>query len=101
MSPKGIKPNPEKKNNSDSNNGPLYYRQGVRSFLGAVNYCQAYLENCSAIVRPLTKLTHTHATFSWDDDSQRAFDYLKKKLVEAPILGYSDVCKPFSLYTNI
>ena len=74
--------------------------KGVRSFLGAVNYYRAYIENCSAIARPLTKLTHKNATFNWDDDCQQAFDHLKDKLIEAPILGYPDVSKPFSLYTD-
>ena len=69
--------------------------KGVRSFLGAVNYYRAYIENCSAIARPLTKLTHKNATFNWDDDCQHAFDYLKDKLIEAPILGYPDVSKTF------
>ena len=99
VSPEGIKPNPEKTRAIQTMDPPTTVKD-VRSFFGAVNYYRAYIENCSAIARPLTKLTHKNATFNWDDDCQHAFDYLKDKLIEAPILGYPDVSKPFSLYTD-
>ncbi len=95
----GIKPNPEKVRAIQTLEPPTTVK-GIRSFIGMVGYYRSYVPQFSAISRPLTKLTHKNAKFVWDDDAQKAFDYLKTKLTEAPILGYPDVTKPYSLYTD-
>ena len=38
--------------------------------------------------------------FIWTEKQQEAFNVLKKHLMEAPILQYSDFEKPFVLYTD-
>ncbi len=38
--------------------------------------------------------------FNWTQECQTAFNTLKQKLVEAPILAYSDFSRPFTLETN-
>ena len=99
VSPDGIRPNPEKVR-SIQTLGPPTTVKGVRSFLGLAGYYRNFIPQFSAIARPLTKLTRKNERFIWDDDTQQAFEYLKKKLTEAPILGYPDVNRPYSLYTD-
>ena len=65
-----------------------------------VSYYRKYIPGFSEIARPLTNLTRKNVKFNWNDDAQQAFDILKKKLSEAPILGYPDVTKPYSLYKD-
>ena len=99
IGPNGIKPNPEKVRVIQTLEPPINVR-GVRSFIGMVSYYRKYIPQFSEIARPLTNLTRKNVKFEWNDDTQQAFDFLKKKLTEAPILGYPDVTRPYSLYTD-
>ena len=99
LSPNGIKPNPEKVR-AIQNMDPPTTVKGIRSFLGLAGYYRNFIPQFSAIARPLTKLISKNARFHWGTEAQEAFEYLKQKLVEAPILGYPDVTKPYSLYTD-
>ena len=94
LSPNGIKPNPEKVR-AIQNMDPPTTVKGIRSFLGLAGYYRNFIPQFSAIARPLTKLISKNARFHWGTEVQEAFEYLKQKLVEAPILGYPDVTKPF------
>ena len=38
--------------------------------------------------------------FKWTEKQQKAFETLKRKLIEYPILGYPDYEKPFILFTD-
>ena len=99
VSSKGLRPNPEKVRAIQTLEAPTTVK-GVRSYLGIAGYYRNFIPKFSFISRPLTKLTRKNTRFYWDDDCQEAFDYLKKPLMEAPILGYPDVTKPYSLYTD-
>ena len=99
VSPKGLRPNPEKVRAIQTLDAPTTVK-GVRSYLGLAGYYRNFIPKFSSISRPLTKLTRKNTRFYWDDDCQDAFDYFKKALTEAPILGYPDVTKPYSLYTD-
>ena len=39
-------------------------------------------------------------TYNWTDKCQEAMDFLKEKLITAPILQYPDFEKPFIIYTD-
>ena len=99
IGPNGIKPNPKKVRVIQTLAPPVNVR-GVRSFIGMVSYYRNFIPRFSEIARPLTNLTRKHVKFEWNDDAQQAFSFLRKKLTEAPILGYPDVKKPYSLYTD-
>jgi hypothetical protein len=70
---------------------------GVRSFLGVANFYRRFIKDFSRIARPLHALTKKGITFSWPLEAQVAFDTLKTKLVEAPVLVYPDFEKTFEL----
>nr|GEX41400.1 putative reverse transcriptase domain-containing protein [Tanacetum cinerariifolium] len=59
----------------------------VCQFLGLVGYYQRFIEGFSKIVKPLSKLTPKHKKHIWEKDKELAFQLLKQKLCEAPILA--------------
>ena len=60
----------------------------VRSFLGLASYYRRFIKSFSTIASPLTALTKKGQKFEWSSDCQTAFETLKSRLTEAPILAY-------------
>ncbi|KAL4582130.1 hypothetical protein LXL04_006671 [Taraxacum kok-saghyz] len=58
----------------------------VRSFLGLAGYYRRFIQDFSKVAVPLTQLTKKEEKFVWDKNRQEAFEVLKKKLCEAPVL---------------
>ena len=52
------------------------------------------------IARPLHKASETKSSFTWTDETQEAFESLKKHLSSTPILAFPDFKEPFILYTD-
>ena len=75
---------------------------GVRSWLGLCNYYRKFIKSYANIAAPLTSLTRKGVPFQWSPECQAAFDLLKQKLTEAPILAYpsSDPNDEFILDTD-
>jgi hypothetical protein len=69
----------------------------VRSFLGLTGYYRKYVQGYSRLAGPLFDLTRKDVVFVWSQDYQRAFDTLKKALVDAPTLIRPDFNRPFCL----
>ena len=65
-----------------------------------MNFTRRYTRQFSELARPLTNLTKTNAHFKWCEEAQQAFEILKEKLTQAPILAYPKVQKPYKLYTD-
>ena len=72
----------------------------IRSFLGLAGYYRRFIQGFSSIARPLTALTHKGATYAWSDKHKEAFEKLKKKLCEAPILSLPDGVEDFAVYSD-
>ena len=60
------------------------------AFLGTVGYYRQYIEDYATLAKPLTVLTGKGIKWSWDSAAQGAFSELKRRIVEAPVLGYPD-----------
>jgi hypothetical protein len=58
----------------------------VRSFLGLVNYFRKFIDHYSEIAVPLANLTRKANAWAWTGRYQDAFELLKQKLTEAPLL---------------
>lgn len=69
----------------------------VRGFLGLCNYYRRMIEHHSDIALPLIRLTEKKAPFEWTEDCEKAFNELKNRLVEAPILQLPKEDLPFIL----
>ena len=48
----------------------------------------------------MTKLTRKDTKFSWSEDCQAGFDYLKTCLTKDPILKYPDPQKRYVVFTD-
>nr|GEU68830.1 reverse transcriptase domain-containing protein [Tanacetum cinerariifolium] len=71
--------------------------KGVRSFLGHADFYQRFIQNFSKIARPITHILKKETPFVFSKDCIDAFETLKKKLTEAPILVVPDWNLPFEL----
>ncbi|KAD3067410.1 hypothetical protein E3N88_35290 [Mikania micrantha] len=71
--------------------------KGVRSFLGHADFYRRFIKNFSVITKPLCNLLLKDVPFVFDNDYVTAFNVLRQKLVEAPILQSPDWSKPFEI----
>ena len=72
----------------------------VEKFLGFVNYHRDHIQDYAGLTSILYKLTGSKATFEWQENHQEAFDTVKEKLVNAPILAYPNATDVFILDTD-
>ncbi|GKE86014.1 hypothetical protein Tco_1559756, partial [Tanacetum coccineum] len=64
--------------------------KGVRSFLGHAGFYRRFIQDFSKIARPMTHLLEKETPLVFSKDCIDAFETLKKKLTEAPILVVLD-----------
>ena len=64
--------------------------KGVRSFLGHVGFYRRFIKDFSKIARPLCRLLEKDTRFNFDDSCRVAFEEIKIKLVQAPIMAAPD-----------
>ena len=74
--------------------------QEVRQFIGLSSYYRRFIPHFASIAHPLHALTRKGVIFKWSAECQAAFQQLKKKLTEAPVLVYPSFEKPFVLETD-
>ncbi|KAJ9544711.1 hypothetical protein OSB04_024418 [Centaurea solstitialis] len=72
----------------------------IRSFLRLAGYYRRFIPNYSRISLPLTQLTRKTAAFSWGSKQQAAFEELKRRLCEAPVLTLPDGLDDFVVYCD-
>ena len=87
----------------------------LQSFLGFVGYYRRFIKDFSKISRPLYELfkgSGSHKKkknrraivdtkpFDWQERQQTAFDTLIDSCCNAPVLGYADYSKPFTVHTD-
>ncbi|KAD7116998.1 hypothetical protein E3N88_04266 [Mikania micrantha] len=71
--------------------------KSIRSFLGHAGFYRRFIKDFSKISRPMTQLLEKDAPFVFSEECLRAFELLKEKLVDAPILIAPDWSSPFEL----
>nr|GEU81474.1 reverse transcriptase domain-containing protein [Tanacetum cinerariifolium] len=69
----------------------------IRSFLGHVGFYRRFIQDFSKIARPMTRLLAKDTSFFFSDKCIEAFQTLKIKLTEAPILVAPEWDLPFEL----
>jgi hypothetical protein len=75
----------------------------VRKFLGLASYYRRYIPRFSDISEPLSALTRKGAPFNWTPECTKAFNTLRTKLGEAPVLTYpkfAESAAPFTVFTD-
>ena len=65
-------------------------QKNVKQFLGLAGYYRSFIEGFSKIANPLNQLLKKDTPFIWADKQQTAFDILKSRLCEEPLLQRPD-----------
>jgi hypothetical protein len=73
---------------------------GLRAFLGTAGYYRRYVQNYSRIAAPLNALLQNGVVWEWKLEAQQAFETLKAKLTQAPVLRQPDFKLSFELHTD-
>ena len=60
--------------------------KGIRSFLGHAGFYRRFIKDFSKIARPLCRLLEKDTKFNFDDSCKAAFEEIKSRLVQAPIM---------------
>ena len=69
----------------------------VRSWLGFGNFYRKFIRGFSHLAQPLNQLLKKDQPFIWTKEAQQAFDDMKKRFMEEPVLIMPDQTKPFQI----
>jgi hypothetical protein len=72
----------------------------LRSFIRLCNYYIIYVQDFSIIAHPLYALLNKDVAWTWSEEAQEAFNTLKEKLSEFPILRRPNFNKVFILHID-
>ncbi|GJV27995.1 reverse transcriptase domain-containing protein [Tanacetum coccineum] len=71
--------------------------KGIQCFLGDAGFYRRFIQDFSKIARPMTHLLEKETPFVFSKECIEAFNILKNKLTEAPILVAPDWDLPFEI----
>ena len=69
----------------------------IRSFLGFCNFYQCSIRGFSQIAKSLDERLKKGVKWAWEDKEEKAFQELKKRICEDPVLIQPDQKKPFEV----
>jgi hypothetical protein len=72
----------------------------VRAFLGLASFYRRLVPRFAEIAKPLSELTRKDQQFIWGQRQQEAYQTLKDKLCNTPVLAYPNFELPFILTTD-
>jgi hypothetical protein len=72
-------------------------KKHIHSFLGFCNFYRAFIRGFAKLAKPLNNLTKKDAPWIWGNDEQNAFDTLKRRITEEPILRQPQMDQQFEL----
>ncbi|GJS26390.1 putative reverse transcriptase domain-containing protein [Tanacetum coccineum] len=72
----------------------------IRQFLGLACYYQRFIKDFLKITKSLTELTQKNKKYIWGEDQESAFQLLKQKFCEAPILALPEGNDDFVVYCD-
>ena len=95
----GIRPDPKKLEAVRDWERPKTVTQ-VRSFTAFCNYYRKFVKNFAEVAKPLYRLTSKGVKFTWEEEHEDAFQLLKTRLLQAPILAFPNFRHPFLIDTD-
>ncbi|XP_043867322.1 uncharacterized protein LOC122757821 [Drosophila mojavensis] len=72
----------------------------LRQSVGLASWYRRFVPNFADVVQPMTALLKKGRKWEWGTPQQAAFEDLKRKLTEAPVLACPDFNKRFTLQTD-
>lgn len=72
----------------------------IRQFIGLASYFRKFIRGFAEIALPLTRLTKKDVEWHWGPDQENAFQTLKLRLIERPVLGIYDSKAITELHTD-
>ena len=72
----------------------------VKAFLGLTSYYRRFIEDYAYLAKPLYEITKPTKKFEWNEKTQMAYDELKRRVTEEPILKLPNLELPFILQTD-
>ena len=74
--------------------------KGCRSFAGMVNFLSIFCQDLQKLFKPIYDLTRKGRTFIWQQEQQTAFEEIKSRLQNPPILHQPDGKGRFYLHSD-
>ena len=74
--------------------------KGCRSFAGLINFLSMFCQVLQKLLKPIYDLTRKDRPFKWGQEQQRAFEKIKGRLQNPPILHLPDNKRRFHLYSD-
>ena len=96
LTQQGLMPNPERVRAVVEMKEPTNVPE-LRRFIGTIQYLAKFIPSLSQVMQPLRELLKKTTRWEWCNRHQKAFEELKKKCTEYPVLKYYDVSKPVRL----
>ena len=97
---KGIRINPAKVEAITDWPKPRTVKE-IQEFLGFANYNRKFIKGYSQIIVPLTRLIKKDTPFIWNDQKKQAFQQIKDRYAQEPILKLFDPKKSLRMETDI
>ncbi|XP_021374310.1 uncharacterized protein K02A2.6-like [Mizuhopecten yessoensis] len=72
-------------------------KEGIRRFLGLVQYLSKFVPNLSQVDAPLRVLLKSDTEFQWNHEQNESFIKLKQICSEPPVLAFYNVRKPVEI----
>ena len=82
----GIRPQPDRTQALEAWPIPQNVSE-LKSFLGLLGFCRRYIADLAQIAVPLHRLLKKDTAWTWGEAHQKAFDKLKRRCAEAPVLA--------------
>jgi len=73
----------------------------VRSFHGLASFYRIFVPNIGTIAAPLNDIVKKDVGFKWGEAQHNAFDVLKEKLTNAPIVALPNFAKTFEIECDV
>nr|GEU72084.1 hypothetical protein [Tanacetum cinerariifolium] len=72
----------------------------TRSFLGLAGYYRRFVKGFSLLDLPLTKLMQKGEKFVWNEEREKSFEELKRRLVSSPLLTLPSGTGGYQIYSD-
>jgi hypothetical protein len=73
----------------------------IGSFLRFCNFYRPFIRGFAHLARPLNELTRKDAEWTWEEQQQKAFDELKRRVTTEPMLAHPILTDPFELEVDV